>query len=223
MDDTFTQASCCTLTSNFFDHSPTHPRRPHRAEIDISKELPIWRRWDGTSSVSAWPAARSAHSMASPSSDKVYLYGGSLGAGAEQVLSSELWELTLPRLETDEAIWRDLSLLENAPTSARWGHALIAAGSTLFLFGGDFGSATPANLVYALDTVSQPDPVWGSHACTPGMLAAYQAAGAVDNVLFIYGGSVKGGPVKNALGVADVSFHNCCICGDMYCLCMEGV
>jgi hypothetical protein len=203
---------------NFFNCRYSDTRFAYLAEIDISKELPMWRKWDSASSPSACPSARSSHSMASPSRDKVYLYGGSLSTSIEQVLSSELWELTPPLLDTDEPVWRDLSQLENAPSQARWGHSLIAAGSTLFLLGGDFGLATPQDLVYTIDTFSQPDPVWGSHACTPGALAAYHAAGAVDNVLFMYGGSVRDGSVKNALSVADVSgcfCHHPVYCWDM--------
>ena len=133
------------------------------------------------------------------------MYGGSVGGAEQEILSSELWELTLPKRSTDVPVWRDISTLNNAPTLARAGHALISAGATLILMGGDTGSESSNNLVYTLDTLATPDPVWRGLTGTPGAAATYQAVGAFDTFVYVYGGSIKGTVGQTELHVADVS------------------
>jgi hypothetical protein len=137
---------------------------------------------------------------------KLYLYGGSLKTSGAEILSNELWELTIPRLKTDVPIWRDLSRLSNAPSLARTGHALVSAGATLFLMGGDVGYAISDGTVQMLDTLTSPDPVWRSVTSTPGTSATYQAIGSFDNVMYMYGGSVKGTVLGTTVQVVDVRY-----------------
>jgi hypothetical protein len=142
--------------------------------------------------------------MAATVRGKLYLYGGSLNTAGADILSNELWELTLPRLKTDVPVWRDLSRLSNAPSLARTGHVLFSAGATLFLMGGEVGYAISDGTVNTLDTLASPDPVWRSISSTPGTSATYQAVGSFENVMYMYGGSVKGTVLDGALRVADV-------------------
>jgi hypothetical protein len=143
-------------------------------------------------------------SMAATVRGKLYLYGGSLKTAGAEILSNELWELTLPSLKTDLPVWSDLSRLSNAPSLARTGHAFFSAGATLFLMGGDVGYAISDGTVNTLDTLASPDPVWRSISSTPGTSATYQAVCSFENIMYMYGGSVKGTVLDDALRVADV-------------------
>jgi hypothetical protein len=142
---------------------------------------------------------------------KLYLYGGSLKTTGAEILSNELWELTIPRLKTDVPVWRDLSRLSNAPSLPRTGHALFAAGATLFLMGGDVGYAISDGTVQMLDTLASPDPVWRSVTSTPGTSATYQAVGSFDDVMYMYGGSFKGTVLGTTVQVVDVRYMHVCI------------
>ncbi len=119
-------------------------------------------------------------------------------------LSSALWELTLPRLKTDLPVWCDLSNIENAPTLPRAGHALVSAGATLLLMGGETGSAASESLVYALDTLTTPQPTWRALTSTPGAVATHQVVGVVNNIVAMYGGSDKGAVHDKGLRIVDV-------------------
>ncbi len=107
--------------------------------------------------------------MAATVRGKLYLYGGSLKTTGAEILSNELWELTIPRLKIDVPIWRDLSRLNNAPPLPRAGHALVSAGATLFLMGGNVGYAISDGTVNVLDSLASPDPVWRTVTATPGV------------------------------------------------------
>jgi hypothetical protein len=177
------------------------------AEIDISHEPAVWRRWEKLSESSVWPEPRSAHGLAAmrDNADKLYVYGGFLGKVGEQRLSSELWEVTLPAVSTEQPVWTDMSNLADAPLLARSGHALIARGATLYVVGGDFGASAPDGMVYTLDTRASGSLKWEAHTYTPGGAKTYQAIGAVGDLVYFFGGSSKGVVEDSNLTLVDVS------------------
>jgi N-acetylneuraminic acid mutarotase len=145
--------------------------------------------------------------MAATVRGKLYLYGGTMFSDGGDVLSSELWELTLPGLQPSRPVWRDLSTIVTAPKLPLAGHALVSSGATLLLIGGDTGQAVSDNFVYALDTLAAPNLAWEKISSTPGAASTFQAVGSVGDVLVVYGGSIKGAVQDDTLYIVDVRSH----------------
>jgi N-acetylneuraminic acid mutarotase len=95
-----------------------------------------WTRLDQDANVTGpVPSARSGAAMVAVASD-LYVYGGR--TGSDRTIKASTFSSDLFRYSSVTCVWTKLDQGAGAP-SARWGHAMVAIGSSLIVFGGRTG------------------------------------------------------------------------------------
>eukprot|EP01062_Namystynia_karyoxenos_P002787 TRINITY_DN10987_c0_g1_i1.p1 TRINITY_DN10987_c0_g1~~TRINITY_DN10987_c0_g1_i1.p1 ORF type:complete len:385 (+),score=78.06 TRINITY_DN10987_c0_g1_i1:93-1247(+) len=150
-----------------------------------------------TSSYGQVPSKRSSHAMAA-AGQRVFMFGGR-DAESKPLGDLHCFEVDTSTSSATASQWSAPPVVGGEPPQPRYGHAMAAVGTTIFLHGGMAGARKMLGDLFRLETAAA-QPVWEAVPIDGPSPAprAYHVMVAADSVLCVFGG--RGAIAGLALG-----------------------